>query len=232
MTTDTIVLIGDGLQFNGWEPITTRLESWGYEYEIFSKHNSIKTECELGIILNYDEIIPQSTLTLARKGFVLFHSSDLPKGRGWAPIYNTIVRDLPLVQTMLFAVKEVDSGPMIAKARYPLKGIELESEVRYIDEMLTIAIIDDCLIDIIRTDVQGKPQSDDDATYWKRRYPEDSELNPSDSLISMFNHLRGVPKDARSFFNYDGRKFHIELTDPNPSEIKFDDDKLTVEQFY
>lgn len=232
MSTNTIALVGDGLRFNGWDPIVERLDSWGYEHKVFRNHENMKNEHRLGVILNYTEIIPPSTLELAERGFVLFHSSDLPEGRGWAPIYNTIIKGLPLVQTMLFVEEDVDSGPMIAKARYPLEGVELESEVRYIDERLTIILIDECLRSVVEEDVQGKPQSDEDATYWDRRYPEDSEVNISDSLGSIVNHLRAVPDDAPAFFEYRGRKFAIEISDLESSELKFESDNVCIERFY
>jgi len=232
MSSDTIALVGDGLRFADWDSIVDRLDSWGYEHRVFSDHESMEDEYRLGIILNYNRILPQSKLELAEDGFILFHSSDLPKGRGWAPIYNTMVRDLPLVQTMLFVEEDVDSGPMIAKAKYPLEGIELEHEVRRIDENLTIALIDSCLRDIIETEIQGKSQSDEDATYWERRYPEDSKVILSDSLESIVDHLRAVPDEAPGFFEYRGRKFAIEISDLGTSRVEFESGNVSLEKFY
>lgn len=230
--TRSVALVGEGLRFNDWDPVIERLESWGYNQKVFKDHKDMKEDYRLGIILNYNDIIPPSTLNLAKKGFILFHSSDLPQGRGWAPIYNTITRGLPLVQTMLFGEKEVDSGPMIAKARYPLDGTELENEVRHIDEKLTILLIDNCLRDVIERSIQGKSQSEKDATYWDRRYPEDSKISINRSLESVVDHLRGVPDEAPAFFEYEGRNFEVELSSFGDSEINFEREAVSIEQYY
>lgn len=232
MDVDTIALVGDGLRFAGWKPITDYINSCGYKYKLFDTHEKIEGKCRLGVLLNYNSILPQSTIELSENGFVLFHSSDLPQGRGWAPIYNTIVRGLPLVQTMLFVEESVDSGPMIAKARYPLEGTELEHEVRNLDEQLTIALVNNCLKDTIEKNIQGKEQIEEDATYWDRRYPEDSEVDILDPLESIVDHLRAVPDDAASFFEYHGRKFVIRISNKESSKPEFEKEKVSLEKFY
>lgn len=232
MENNRVSLLGKGLTAEGWEPVVNRLEEWGYDYRIYRDHNDIDEPCRLGIILNYSSIVPRDILEIPTRGFILFHSSDLPKGRGWAPIYNTMTRGLPLVQTMLYATEQVDAGPMIAKARYPLRGTELENEVQEFDDELTIILVENCLRDVLDNDVSGKEQLEKKATYWEKRSPSDSEIDVECTIGDVVDHLRAVPDEAPPFFKYEGRSFKIQLTPMEPRPIEFDPQRVTLERYY
>ena len=51
----------------------------------------IENNIDIVFTYNYDKIIPVEYFSVPKIGIFVLHSSDLPKGRGWAPIYNSII---------------------------------------------------------------------------------------------------------------------------------------------
>lgn len=226
-----IQLLGKGLNYNGWTPIEEIITGQDYECFVFDSHDELSEDCDLGVLLGYDRIIPESVIASARCGFVLFHSSDLPEGRGWAAIYNTMIGKSQLTQTMLFAAPKVDSGDVLMKAFYPLSGYETENEIRKIDDALTIAMFEKAFEELLTGKVTGTPQDESKATYNKRRTPADSAIDPDLPLRDFVDHLRALPKEAPAFFDYKGRRFNL-LLEPAEPGPQLDNSKLTVERLY
>ena len=91
------------------------LPSEKFDIEIKEKFPENASFYHLIIPWNYHKIIKNV------KNFgnvVIIHSSDLPKGRGWAPLYYTFRDDMPhYTMTCIFAHENVDQGNIILKAR-------------------------------------------------------------------------------------------------------------------
>jgi len=226
-----IALVGKGLNRCGWEPLIRFFDKKKVAYEIHSAGKSLGQKYTLGILLGCDRIIPFNDLAKARYGFVVFHSSNLPEGRGFAPIYKTIVNLMPLTQTLCFAAEEVDSGNIIAKGHYPLKGNELEAEVRDIDDHLTLLLLEDAFEMLLSGKVKGMPQNHNNATWWERRTPKDSIVEPNNRIAEIFDHLRALPTEAPAYFEYRGRTFTLRLESLSHVE-PFDPEKVTIERYY
>ncbi|NDV26710.1 formyltransferase family protein [Desulfovibrio sp. JC010] len=204
-------LLGQGLNRHGWEPIKEILRQSGAECLMFNHHETLPAESDLVILLGYDRIVPKAQIKQPSRGTILFHSSDLPEGRGWAPIYNTIARGLPLTQTLLFAEEEIDSGDIIAKARYPLSGNETESEVRDIDDALTVFLLKNKISDILSGKIKAQKQDKNPFSWWDRRTPADSEVFVDDNTLRILDHVRALPEKAPAFVYIRGRKFFLRL---------------------
>jgi methionyl-tRNA formyltransferase len=227
----SIILLGKGLNKNGWKPLQDFFTSKNLHCEMHSTHETILQKCTIGILLGYSCIIPASVLNMAKFGFVVFHSSDLPEGRGFAPIYNTITRNMNLTQTLCFASEEVDSGNIIAKVRYALYGDELEDEVRLIDDHLTMCLMKDALYPLLSGQVTGSSQEHHDVSWWSRRRPEESKIDPNLQITKLFDHLRALPATAPAFFEHRGRKYFLHLEASEPLR-NFDIKKMTMERHY
>ena len=226
-----ITLLGKGFNNGTWNPLVEFFDQRKLTYEMHHTHESVKKECALGILLGYSRVVPASVLDKAQVGFVVFHSSDLPQGRGFAPIYNTISRNMPLTQTLCFAAVEVDCGNVIAKARYKLHGDELEDEVRLIDDHLTMFLIEDALNPLLSGQVEGVPQEHDKASWWSQRTPDESGIDPKTQIAKYFDHLRALPTTAPAFFEYRGRKYFLRLEASNPIR-PFDPTIVMLERYY
>ena len=224
-----MALVGRGLNRDGWEPVLRLLRERNVSWGVHEAPESLTEPCDLGLLLGCSRLLPPETLNLARLGFVVLHYSDLPLGRGFAPIYNTLTRGLPLVQTLLFAANGADSGDILAKARYPLDGDETEEEVRRIDDALSVLLLEATLDDLLAGAARGVPQDEARASWWPRRRAEDSRLDPTRSVAELFDHLRALPAEAPAFFEHRGRRFALRLEALGPAR-DFDPRRVILER--
>lgn len=230
---NSIALLGKGLNNSTWKPIIDFLKKNSISPKLLSSHLELDNSFEFAILLGYDKIIPEEYLSKVKYGLILFHSSDLPKGRGWAPVFYTMNNEKKLVQTMLYAGKEADLGNVLAKAYYSLDGNEIEAEVKHYDDELTLLLIENFLIEIFEKKPIGTKQNIENATWWAKRRPKDSEISSEAKVSEIFDKLRSVPKSAPCFFTHKGRTYKIELSNLNEEDYKkFDKTKAKTQKLF
>jgi len=164
---------------------------------------------DLVFILNYTKILPTQFLKKNHLNLVV-HESGLPKGKGFAPVQWQILNNKKKIPVCLIeAVQKFDSGDIFEKTFFKLKGDELNAEIREKQANAAIAIIKKFLSKfpkIKRRSQVGK------STYFKRRYPKDSELNINKSLKNNFNLLRIADNEKYpAFFTYKKKKYFIKI---------------------
>ena len=115
---------------------------------------------------------------------VCFHESDLPKFRGGSPIQNQIIRGIKKTKTTAFFMNDkIDSGDVLLKKSLSLEGTldEIFQRMKKNDyEMVNSIIKGNFKIQ----KQKGVP------TYYKRRKPEESELNLNKSKEYVYNFIR------------------------------------------
>ena len=185
------------------------LKGMGFDSKLFNKHEEIPENYKVVFILSYFRLIPSDFLS-KRKHNLVVHESDLPKGRGWSPLFWQILEgknEIPVV--LMEATEEMDAGDIYFKDYIILKGHELHDEIRNKQAKKTKEL---CLrfvenYDNIRPLPQrGKP------TYYPKRTPRDSELDINKSIKDQFNLLRIVDNEEfPAFFYYRGHKYIIKI---------------------
>jgi len=90
---------------------------------------------------------------------------------------------------LLEAVEKVDSGPIYRKIWMEFNGGELLDELR---EKQAEATLDLCrnFVDHYPASARGGVPQQEEESFFTRRRPEDSELNPQESFAQQFNLLR------------------------------------------
>ena len=116
---------------------------------------------------------------------ICFHESNLPKFRGGSPLQNQIIRGIKKTKTTSFLMSDgIDEGEIIFQKSLSLNGSINEIFSRMIDndfKMIEKIIAGNYKL----TKQKGKP------TIFKRRKPEDSELDSSShSLEYYYNFIR------------------------------------------
>jgi len=178
--------------------------------EVFYDHKKIPETFVFVFILSYHRIIKKKYLDLRTQNIVI-HGSDLPRGKGWAPIFWQILEgenNIPF--TMLEAGEGIDDGDVYMKRSLKLTGLELNFELR---RKQANFIIEMCLDFLENYDLykKAKPQEGKE-TFYKKRKAEDSELNFNKSLKEQFNLLRIVDNEAYpAFFYRKNRKYIIKI---------------------
>ena len=139
------------------------------------------------------------------------HASDVPEGRGWSPhIWQILEGRETITVTLMDAGDVVDSGAIWKQTELRFAGHELYDEI---NRALYDAVIDlmDFAIGAI-DDICPVPQRDTEPTYYKRRTPEDSRVDPGRSIAVQFDLLRVADPDRYpAFFDFRGHRYEIRL---------------------
>ncbi len=141
---------------------------------------------------------------------LVVHPSALPKGRGWSPQAWQILEgrsDIPL--TLFEAEDSVDSGAIWARGIAHYDGHELYDEInqRLFVEILRLMQF---AADHAGT-VEPEPQQGD-PTFYRRRTPEDSRIDPAGTIADQFDLLRiADPNRFPAFFDHRGKRYTIQL---------------------
>lgn len=84
----------------------------------------------IGLMLDFNQIIPQSIISQFEKGIVNIHFSKLPQYRGPAPVQYTILNGQAQAWISYYLIDAgVDKGPILAQTSVPLKKTETAAEL-------------------------------------------------------------------------------------------------------
>ena len=151
-----------------------------------------------------------------RKNFrhcVVLHESDLPRGRGWSPMAWQILEGRnEITVSAIKCADPVDSGDIIKQSVLRLDGTELYQDIHRkcfeVKSALLLSVVGDQTLD--RDDADIIPQRGD-ATYYRRRTPEDSRINPNQSFAAQFDLLRICEPRFPAFFEHRGCRYNVNL---------------------
>ncbi|MDC9522791.1 formyltransferase family protein [Pseudoalteromonas sp. Angola-31] len=197
-------------------PVFKALKLWEevnqqhYDIEILTSVNDIKRNGTLLFLISCCEIVKKQHRNFFEHTLVL-HASDLPKDRGWSPHVWAIVNGAnELTLSLLEAEDKVDTGAIWKKLRIPLDGNELYDEI---NQKLFAAELQLITWACENVDSVAPVLQDESATnYLRKRTPEDSEVDISQSLESQFNLLRVCdPERFPAYFYKNGCKYKIKI---------------------
>ena len=177
-------------------------------FKISLNPNKVKNQ-DVVFILNYTKILSKYFLKRNKLNLVI-HSSNLPKGKGFAPLQWQILKNKNKITLCLIeAVEKVDSGPIIMKKILNLKGDELNYEIRSKQADTIVKIINLFLKKypkVKRINQVGK------STFYRRRYPNHSQLDLNKSIKDNFNLLRIVNNENYpAYFIYKNNKYFLKI---------------------
>ena len=156
----------------------------------------------------------QITNVKKNKYNLIIHESNLPKGKGFAPVQWQILKNKKNIPVCLIeAENKVDSGKIFEKIFFKLDGTELYDEIRKKQAKATFSIIKRFLKKFPK--IFSKKQIGK-STFYRRRYPKDNLLNINKSIKENFNLLRiGNNELFPSHFHYRSIKYIIKIFKKN-----------------
>lgn len=154
-------------------------------------------------------LVPEPVLARNRYNLVV-HESELPAGRGFAPLQWQILEGRNEIPVCLFeATAQADAGPVYLRDCLRFQGHELNDELRAAQGRMTVSLALRFLA--ASRPPQGEPQAGAPTRY-RRRVPEDSVLDPQRSLAEQFDLLRVVDnEDYPAYFDYRGHRYRIKI---------------------
>lgn len=197
-------------------PIYPLLQRWAEQHNVGHEINLVHRKTELlgGDILfliSCHEIIGKDIRGVYKSTLVI-HASDLPEGRGWSPhIWQILEGNNQITVTLLEAEDQVDSGAIWKQTLIDLEGHETYEEINqalFLAEFeLMNFVVDNFEIIVPREQDQRTP------TYYRKRTPEDSKLDPNRSIAEQFNLIRVADsKRFPAFFDFRGHRYTLSIT--------------------
>lgn len=191
------------------ERLAKEITKRGHTCDIFSEQKEIPNTSDITFFLSCAEYVTQETREKSKFNIVI-HASDLPEGKGMSPTTWKILEGKSTIPVTLFEVADkIDAGDYYLKDAFDLDGTELIEEWQ---EKLYICIERMALIFIEKlNDLKPIAQQGESSVY-RRRTPEDSELDIHKSLESQFNLLRVCDNEQYpAFFMHNGKKYIIKI---------------------
>jgi methionyl-tRNA formyltransferase len=142
---------------------------------------------------------------------LVIHASDLPEGRGWSPhIWQILEGKRDIVVSLIEAQDQVDTGAVWAQRHLMLEGHELSDEINEKLFAIELELMDEALEKVGRA--KPVPQDDRRPSYYRRRTPDDSRLDPHQPIADQFDLLRVAdPVRFPAFFDLRGHRYVVRI---------------------
>jgi methionyl-tRNA formyltransferase len=181
------------------------------EVSFFNDAREVLPGNDIAFLLSYEKLVGPEILHRSRSNIVV-HASELPKGKGMSPMTWQILEGRNSIPLTLFeAVEALDAGPVYLRDTVNFEGNELLPEMQ---ELMGRKIVEMCsafveqwpaILDL------GVPQTGE-STFYRRRSPEDSKLDPHKSIAEQFNLLRVVDNEQYpAFVEWMGRRYTLRI---------------------
>lgn len=191
------------------ERLTKQVAADGDKATLARRYDQVEAG-DIAYFLGCSGLASAEILARHRRNLVV-HESDLPDGRGFAPLAWQIIEGRNEIPVCLLEAVDggADSGPVIYRDRLCFEGHELHDEIRRAQGEKTIELC--CRFLAEATPPPGIPQ-EGSGTRYKRRRPEDSRLDPERTLREQFNLLRTVDsQDYPAFLDLHGQRYKITI---------------------
>jgi methionyl-tRNA formyltransferase len=161
-------------------------------------------------LISCNEMLDSKTRSMYQFTLVM-HASAVPKGRGWSPhIWQILEGKNRIVVSLLEADNTVDSGRIWFQKEMVLDGHELFDEINEVLFSIELELID-FAIDNFFT-IKPQPQNNLEPSYYPKRTPADSRIDPNKTIAEQFNLLRVAdPNRFPAFFELSGHRYKINL---------------------
>lgn len=166
-------------------------------------------QCDIAFYLGCTSLVGKNIMNLGGSNVVV-HPSALPAGRGFSPLAWQILEGKSTIPVTLFeAVQGADEGNIYLSDKIKLNGTELNNEIKRKQGDVTIDL---CLKYVRSFGFYTPIKQTGEATYYKKRGPKDSQLDPYKTISEQFNLLRVVDNEKYpAFFSYSGCDYIIKI---------------------
>jgi len=158
-------------------------------------------------LVSCQEVIRSSLRSKYRYSLVL-HESDLPQGRGWSPlVWQILERRTNITVSLIDAADPVDTGDIWSQETVLVEDHEVLSEIAQKIALAKIRLMKWAMINCFSatpSPQKGTP------SYYRRRIPEDSRIDPCRPIAEQFDLMRiADPERYPCFFDIRGHRYKI-----------------------
>lgn len=197
-------------------PVNGYLLRWIAKHQTEHQISLVRSKNELTsgqilFLISCSEII-SSTNRTAYTATLVLHASDLPQGRGWSPhIWQIIGGAEQIALSLLEAEDAVDSGRLWHQIKFPLPKHALWNEIN--DKLFSAELeLMDFAVEKFDSMIPVSQRTDIEPSYFPKRKPADSRIDPYDSIASQFDHIRVCdPQRFPAYFELYGHQYKLTL---------------------
>jgi methionyl-tRNA formyltransferase len=195
-------------------PVNSWLTAWA-QREAGRARTEIRRNCaelvggDFLFLVSCHQIIRKPVRDLYRHTLVL-HASALPKGRGMSPhVWQILEGAERITLSLLDAEDALDSGAIWHQADIAFDCTELHQEINRKLFDAEVAMMSWAL-EHCDTNVPRPQQGE--GSFYRKRSPADSQIDPTLPLVESFDLLRVADPDRYpAFFEHRGQKYRIRL---------------------
>jgi methionyl-tRNA formyltransferase len=180
---------------------------------------------ELIVANSYSMLLREEILGIPQYGGVNVHGALLPQYRGCNPIQWALLNhETETGVTMHYMTPEFDAGDIIAQWRVPIYFEDTWLDVRSRLAVATEALLAEQLPRLLSWTNERWPQDERHARYYKRRRADDGLIEWKDSVLAIYDLVRGLVRPHPGAFYYTGSEKVVldkYLTIPEVVELKY-----------
>jgi methionyl-tRNA formyltransferase len=196
-------------------PVLPRLRTWvagisgAHDASLITRREEL-VGGDLLFLVSVPDIVSREVRSRYRAAIVL-HASALPKGRGWSPaVWQILEGRREITVSALTAEDAVDAGDIWAQRTFSVEPHEICAEINAKLFAAELALMD-YIVENFPT-LRPRPQPAEAPTYYRRRTPEDSRIDPQRSIAEQFDRLRICdPERYPAFFELHGHRYRLTL---------------------
>jgi methionyl-tRNA formyltransferase len=156
------------------------------------------------VLADYGQIVPAALLTTPRHGALNLHPSLLPRHRGASPVQAAILEgDKETGVTIIQMDSGLDTGPVVAQARYATSGTETAPELEARLSLLAADLLAHTLEPYLAGEITPRPQPAEGVTMTHPLRREDGRLEPVRGITYLDRQIRAYQPWPGTFFETD-----------------------------
>lgn len=152
---------------------------------------------DLGAVVAYGGLLPQTVLDMLPKGWVNLHFSLLPAYRGAAPVQWAIINQETKTGAAVFQLEAgLDTGPVYATLHRPLAPTETSGQVLANLAVSGGTLLSETLTTIADGTAKATPQDDDEASWAPKITSRDVQIDayqPAEAVRGLINGASPAP---------------------------------------
>ncbi|MFH1391996.1 MAG: formyltransferase family protein [Candidatus Diapherotrites archaeon] len=190
----TKTVMYDGIENKKWKEFGIDV----FEIERLDRKAELikKLAPDLIVMCGWRQVIGKEILNIPKEGFIGFHPTLLPKGRGSAPIINSILHGWKESGVTMFRVSEgIDNGDIAGQEKFLIEKNDHSSEVY--EKVINAGkkLVKKYLPLIAQKKVLWKKQDESKASEFEKPKKEDNCINPEkETLEEISRKIRAFSK--------------------------------------
>lgn len=200
----------DGVERKQWNKFKIDV----YEIEDINQESNLLNNLNPDIVImcGWRQVISKNILSIPKKGFIGFHPTLLPIGRGPAPIINSILNGLEVGGVTMFCVSDgIDDGDIIAQKSFEILPKDHAQEVYNKCIGAGKKLISDYLPRVLNNDITLILQDISKATLFNKPSLKDNKIDlKKESIDQIYRKIKALSYPYKgAYIEKDGKKLII-----------------------